>query len=94
MARYGVYANRGRAHREAQAARLAAARQSGSWAYLEAAFEAFRAAARLQARRRPPLGVPGVHEARSSELAWQAAGYLAGLAADIDNGVYDAKKVA
>jgi hypothetical protein len=93
MTRYGAYANRNRAHRDAQAARLDTAAAKGSWAELAASFDIFRAAVRKLAKRRPPLGTPpGVHEDQADQLARMAANYLARLAQRVDDGEFDAKK--
>jgi hypothetical protein len=79
-------------HRTQQAAAYATAR--GDRERLAAAFAWFRASVNLQARRRPPLGVPqDVHRQAAARLTRDATAYLKGLAEAIDRGDYDAQKV-
>jgi hypothetical protein len=77
-------------HREACAARLAAA--AGEMERLAAACDWFRASVALLARRRPPRGWPReTHPAVAARLARDATTYLTRMAEAIDRGDYDAK---
>jgi hypothetical protein len=82
--------HRNSGHRQAHAARLAAA--AGDMERLAAAGDWFRASVTLLARRRPPRGIPqAAHAATAARLAREAATYLTRMADAIDRGDYDAK---
>lgn len=87
----GVYAHRNAGHKTACAARIQSA--GSETEQLAAAYDWFRASARLLARRRPPRGVSqDVHRDTAARLLSQAAAHLEDLARQIDRGDYDARK--
>lgn len=87
----GVYARRNAGHKTAHAKKLQAA--ATDVARLAAAYDWFRASARLLARRRPPRGISqDIHQATAARLCGDAAAYLEQLARAIDRGDHDARK--
>ena len=89
MAQRGVYARRNAGHKDRWTRRYAAA--SGDREQLAAAYDWFRSAAELLARRRPPKGADQeVHRAAAARLVREMADHLRTLAEDIDRGEYDA----
>ena len=90
MAQRGAYANRNAGHKDRWARRYAAA--SGDREQLSAAYDWFRSAAELLARRRTPKGTgQEVHQAAAARLVREAAEHLKTLAENIDRGEYDAQ---
>jgi hypothetical protein len=84
----GVYARRNAGHRTYTDTKLAAA--TGT-ARLAAAYDSFRASAKLLAKRRTPRGVSqDVHRDTAARLTAEAAASLEALALRIDRGEFDA----
>jgi len=90
MATNAATAHRGADHRLAQAARMAGAGTDRE--QLAAAFDNFRSAAGLLAKRRPPRDADQFgNRAAANQLVQDATAYLMELTAAIDRGDYDAK---
>lgn len=91
MPQRGSYARRNAGHKDRQSRRLASA--AGDRERLSAAYDWFRSAAGLLARRRTPKGIDQeVHRATAARLMREVAEHLRTLASDIDRGEYDAGK--
>jgi hypothetical protein len=90
MATHAATARRGAEHRTAQAVRMAAATTDKERLY--AAFDHFRSAAALLAKRRPPRDANQFgNRAAATALMQQMTTRLSELATAIDRGDYDAR---